>query len=108
MVPITFALLPGLVVSGIDHKPKSTRHLQRLANIEASGRAALLVDHYEDDWSRLWWVRVEGRASVEGEGDAAEDASRALQEKYMQYRSEPPEGPFILIELDVVKWWQGS
>ena len=108
LVPVTFAVTSGHVVTGVDHKPKSTRRLQRLTNVEESGMAALLVDHYEEDWSRLWWVRMEGRASVHIDDDAAKDALRALEEKYAQYQAEPPEGPFIRIALDEVTWWQGS
>ena len=53
-----------VVVGAVDHKPKSTTRLARLADIARTGRATLLVDHYEDDWSRLWWVRISGPAAV--------------------------------------------
>jgi PPOX class probable F420-dependent enzyme len=62
----------------------------------------VLVDHYEDDWSRLWWVRLRGRARVLDEGDEAEEALRLLAEKYEPYRREPP-GPPVLA-VDVAEW----
>src|SRR4051794_13856827 len=69
LVPVTFALLPtvdgdGRVIIAVDHKPKTTRRLARLANIRSRPDVSLLVDHYDDDWSQLWWVRLHGRARV--------------------------------------------
>ena len=64
LVPVTFAVLGSILVHMIDHKPKTTDRLQRLANLDSDGRVSLLVDHYEDSWDRLWWVRVDGHATV--------------------------------------------
>jgi len=83
LVPIVFARSGGALWSPIDAKPKSARPLARVRNIERDPRVAVLVDHYEDDWRRLWWVRVDGRASLV-RGDAAAEA--ALRAKYPQYR----------------------
>ena len=52
LVPFCFAVVTGLIVSAVDHKPKRTVRLQRVRDIESSGRASVLVDHYEEDWSR--------------------------------------------------------
>jgi PPOX class probable F420-dependent enzyme len=64
LVPVVFALVGDNVWTAVDAKPKSTRELRRLANIESNPRVSMLVDQYEDDWSALWWVRVDGDATV--------------------------------------------
>ena len=102
IVPVCFALHGGRIVTAVDAKPKATTALKRLENIRATGRAGLLVDHYEEDWSALWWVRVDGPAAVVGEDDAAVDA---LAAKYPQYRAERPTGPVIVIEPERWRSW---
>lgn len=108
LVPVTFALVGADVVTMVDHKPKTTTQLKRLTNVEHSGRAALMVDHYSDDWDRLWWVRVDGAASVHHEDEPWSRAREALVSKYSQYRSRPPVGPAILIEVDRVSSWEST
>lgn len=108
-VPICFALDDDTIWSAIDHKPKRTRSLRRLENIAASPEVAILADRYEEDWSRLWWVRADGRARI-AEGDSPE-RSRAVEllvARYEQYRERPPEGPAIAVE--VVSWsgWRAA
>ncbi len=98
VVPVCFALAGGTIYTAVDHKPKATRALARLDNVRATGRASLLVDHYEEDWSLLWWVRVDGTAAVI-ESEAAIDA---LAAKYEQYREARPAGP--VIALDPARW----
>ena len=61
LVPVTFAVAGDMVYTAVDAKPKRTTALRRLANVAANPRVSLLVDHYDDDWSRLWWVRADGR-----------------------------------------------
>jgi PPOX class probable F420-dependent enzyme len=75
LVPVVFALVTDpqgaedaedaedVVYTAVDAKPKTTRRLRRLANIEGNPEVSLLVDHYADDWTRLWWVRVDGVAT---------------------------------------------
>jgi PPOX class probable F420-dependent enzyme len=94
VVPVCFALAGGTIYTAVDQKPKATRALARLDNVRATGRASLLVDHYEEDWSRLWWIRVDCTASVI-ESDTAIDA---LAAKYEQYREARPAGPVIALE----------
>lgn len=62
----------------------------------------MLIDHYEDDWSRLWWVRLRGRARVV---DRDERAVELLAAKYAQYHEQPPNGPFVLVEIDERREW---
>jgi PPOX class probable F420-dependent enzyme len=96
----------GMIFSAVDAKPKSTLHLARLDNIRARPTASLLVDHYEDDWSELWWVRVDGPARVLDEASTGrDDALDALAAKYSQYRTTRPAGPVIAIEISSWRGW---
>jgi PPOX class probable F420-dependent enzyme len=104
VVVVCFALLDGRIYTAVDAKPKATRTLRRLENVRATGRASLLVDHYEEDWSRLWWVRVDGAAEVI-DSDAALDA---LAAKYEQYRDARPSGPVIAIAPERWRSWAAT
>ena len=86
LVPIVFARAGGALWSPIDGKPKRGGTLARVRNVAHEPRVALLLDHYDDAWRRLWWIRVDGRASCVA-GDAAAEA--ALRAKYPQYRDVP-------------------
>jgi PPOX class probable F420-dependent enzyme len=102
LVPCCFALDGDRIYSAVDHKPKSTRSLRRLANLRANPNATLLVDHYADDWSTLWWVRADGTGRVLDEGPDLAGALALLVAKYHQYGEAPPAGP--VIALDVTTW----
>ena len=91
--------------SAVDHKPKTTAKLRRLDDIAVHPDVTVLVDHYDDDWSKLWWVRVRGRATVV---DEPEPARRLLAAKYAPYRERPPAGPFIRVQLVEWRWWSGA
>lgn len=105
LVPCCFVLVGGTVYSAVDAKPKSTTGLQRLDNVAAHGRASLLVDHYEEDWSQLWWVRVDGPARLI-ESPSEQWAPRdALVAKYEQYQTVEILGPYIAIEIDRWVTW---
>lgn len=107
LVPICFAVVDGWVVSAVDHKPKRTGQLRRLDDMEAVGSATVLVDHYEDDWSRLWWIRIRGRTMVHRDrDDEAVAALAALEVKYPQYREHPPAGPVYRIAMDELRSWR--
>jgi PPOX class probable F420-dependent enzyme len=99
LVPMVFAVVGDTVFSAVDHKPKRTTALRRLENVRANPAVALLVDHYAEDWSTLWWVRAEGRARIL-DHDAA--GVRALVAKYPPYVHHPPHGPVLAI--DVQRW----
>ena len=105
LVPVVFALVDDVVHTAIDNKPKHTRDVQRLTNLEHHPRCSLLVDRYDDDWSRLWWVRADGVAEIV-ESLGPDDAGRAaLVARYEPYQRHPPEGPFIRIAIDRWTGW---
>lgn len=87
LVPVVFARYGADgIVTAVDHKPKTTPRLKRLRNITARSAVSLLVDVYDDDWDRLWWVRADGEARVVP-ADAA--LVGPLSAKYPQYREHP-------------------
>ena len=102
LVPCCFALVGDTAYSAVDAKPKSTLALRRLANLRANRQASLLVDHYAEDWSALWWIRVDGTGRVIEDGAERASALAALAAKYDQYRREPPPGP--VVALDIARW----
>lgn len=107
LVPVTFAVRGDVVFTAVDHKPKRTNDLRRLRNIRERPEVCLLADHYEEDWSRLWWVRADGLAEVLPE-DEQDEPLRALAAKYSQYADRPPEGPVIRIEVMAWRGWTGE
>ena len=105
LVPIVFALDGDTLYSAVDRKPKRSRKLRRIENARARPDVTVLVDHYEEDWARLWWIRLRGRARVLDEGEERERALALLREKYEQYRIEPPDGPVLAVDLTDVRAW---
>jgi PPOX class probable F420-dependent enzyme len=106
VVVCCFAVAGDQVWTAIDAKPKRPgARLQRLANIRANPRASLLVDHYEEDWDQLWWVRVDGAAAVLEIGNEEDRAIAALTARYPQYARARPPGPVIAIAIERITGW---
>lgn len=103
LVPCCFALVDDVVYTAVDAKPKARLELRRVSNVLAHPDACLLVDHYEDDWSALWWVRIDGTARIVSSEPEESAAREALTGKYPQYREVAIPGPVIAIE---VKGWR--
>lgn len=99
LVPVVFAVSDDVVYTTVDAKPKTTRRLRRLANIESNPRASVLVDHYADDWTQLWWVRVDGTAAIHRTGEAMEIGYDVLRAKYAQYQVVQLDGPVITVAV---------
>jgi PPOX class probable F420-dependent enzyme len=98
LVPITFALVDGLICSTVDEvKPKSSTRLARLSDVARDPRVGLVADHYADDWTALWWVRIDGTAAVHTEGALRGRALRARVAKYAHYAAAPPDGVVLVI-----------
>ncbi len=107
-VPIVFAYQQGFLYTAVDRKPKTTFRLKRLRNIEANPQVSVLVDHYDDDWTRLWWVRLDGTAQVIGSGPDFRKGISLLVAKYQTYTDAPPPGPMIEVRIDHVRSWSAS
>ena len=105
VVPCCFAVTGTRVFTAVDAKPKTTNRLQRIRNLEANPSVSLLVDHYDDDWTQLWWARVDGVARVRDEGDEYNAALDLLATKYAQYRETRPPGPVIVIDIEQWRAW---
>jgi PPOX class probable F420-dependent enzyme len=105
LVPVTFAADAGSIYIAIDHKPKTTTRLKRLANIAANPRVTLLADHYADDWTQLWWSRADGHATVLPPGPDTQAPVARLAARYPQYQDTPPTGPVIAITVTAWSGW---
>ncbi|MEV6140515.1 TIGR03668 family PPOX class F420-dependent oxidoreductase [Nocardia sp. NPDC051990] len=107
IVPIVFAVADDTIYTAVDAKPKTTTALRRLANIAANPAVAVLADRYSDDWTHLWWARADGSARIADDVEA-QQALDLLTARYPKYRSQPPPGPVLAI--DVTRWsgWSAS
>jgi PPOX class probable F420-dependent enzyme len=111
LVPVVFAVggesrgEHDVVYTAVDAKPKTTRRLRRLANIEGNPQVSLLVDHYADDWTQLWWVRADGVAAIHTGGEAMDTGFRLLRAKYPQYQSVSLSGPVIAVTVQRWSSW---
>jgi PPOX class probable F420-dependent enzyme len=107
VLPVTYALSGSALVSAVDHKRKDAApdRLARVRWLRARPRAALTVDHYEEDWARLAWVQALGAVSIL-EAAEAPDALAALIDRYPQYRDRVPAGPVLSLTPDRFVWWR--
>jgi PPOX class probable F420-dependent enzyme len=105
IVPVTFALRGDVLVTAVDHKPKSSGPLKRIENIRVNSRVSLLVDEYDADWTRLWWVRVDGVARLLDPGPDKDAAVLWLSEKYAQYEARPPTGIVVWVDVARISGW---
>lgn len=102
LVPVCFVLLGDVIYHAVDEKPKRHGRLRRLANIQATGHTCLLIDEYEEDWSKLWWTRLDGPGRLVDDPAEAAAARAALIAKYPQYVERPPAGPVVAVA--VTRW----
>jgi PPOX class probable F420-dependent enzyme len=105
VVPVVFAVHDDVVFTAVDAKRKSTQRLRRLANIEAEPRVSMLVDHYDEDWSQLWWVRADGTAQVHESGEEMAHGYGLLRAKYAQYDRIALDGPVVTVAVDRWSGW---
>jgi PPOX class probable F420-dependent enzyme len=105
LVPIVFALARDTLYSAVDAKPKRSQTLRRIENARRRPHVTVLIDHYDDDWTRLWWVRLRGDARVLDAGEEAADALALLAAKYEQYRKAAPGLPVLAIDITELRAW---
>jgi PPOX class probable F420-dependent enzyme len=108
VVPICFTVWGDRIVSAVDHKAKQTLALRRLDNVRRQPAVQLVVDHYDDDWSLLWWVRISGSGQLIVRGAARDEALDLLASKYPQYRERRPAGPVLAIDITQITSWQAT
>jgi PPOX class probable F420-dependent enzyme len=111
IVPVTFAVDGNYIYTAVDAKPKNEtagRGLQRVRNIAAEPRVALLADHYADDWTSLWWARADGRASIVTEPHLVARPLSLLTARYPQYRDVALPGPVIAIRVERWSGWAAA
>lgn len=111
-VPIVFVWHDGILYTPLDRKPKRDddwHALRRVRNIETNGRAAIVVDRYDEDWSRLLWVLLEGVATILESGEERDAAATLLREKYRQYETLSLEGrPIVRVEIERATDWSSE
>lgn len=108
VVPVCFVLTGGLVYIALDEKPKRVppERLRRVRNIAANPRVQLLVDRYDEDWSRLGFVQLSGSAALMEGGAEHSNALALLRAKYPQYREMALESrPVIRVVVEGVVFW---
>ena len=105
VIPIVYALVGDRLVTAVDEKPKQDPNLARLRNIRADPRVSVLAHHYAEGWHHLWWVRVEGQASIVSDDP---EAITALKARYPQYGQYEITGPVISVTMDVIRVWMAS
>jgi PPOX class probable F420-dependent enzyme len=107
LVPVVYAVVEDTVCFAVDQKPKRSRSLKRLDNIEHNERVSILVDHYSDDWDELWWARADGRARiVEATSSVGTLMIQALIDRYPQY-SCLDQGTLDPVVIIAVEHWAG-
>ena len=112
VVPFVFVLVERgdarVAYWTVDRKPKRSTDLKRIRNIEANPAVEFVVDGYDENWDRLWWVRCSGTARVVDDDGERRSALKALQDKYLHYRSDPPDGPVVAIDVAAIAGWAGG
>ncbi|MFJ4470979.1 TIGR03668 family PPOX class F420-dependent oxidoreductase [Streptomyces sp. NPDC089424] len=111
LVPVTFVVVAEVVYFAVDHKPKSTWDLRRLRNIRENPAVAVLADHYDEDWSALWWARADGRGEILQDGAERRHALASLRGKYArddQYGDSPPPGPVVAVRVTRWSGWTST
>jgi PPOX class probable F420-dependent enzyme len=108
VIPIVFAADNQRLYTPLDNKPKRVepRELRRVRNMVQNPKVAVVIDHYDEDWTQLAWVLVTGQAAILERGEAYDAGVRLLQEKYSQYQAMPlKDRPLIAITpIRVTSW----
>jgi PPOX class probable F420-dependent enzyme len=106
LVPVVFAVSHDVIYTAVDAKRKSSHRLRRMVNIEANPTVSLIVDHYDEDWSQLWWVRADGTAEIYYSGEEMATGYFELRRKYSQYQRIALDGPVIAVTVARWSGWQ--
>lgn len=111
-MPIVFVFEGDHLYFPLDRKPKREddwHMLRRVRNLETNGRVSIIVDHYEEDWTRLAWVLLEGVATIVETGAERDAAATALAGKYAQYRGGALDGrPVVRVTVERTVSWRAG
>jgi PPOX class probable F420-dependent enzyme len=107
-VPITFVVDSDRVWTAVDGKSKRTTQLRRHANIRANPGVSLLAQHWDEDWSALWWVRADGIATITDAGASVVRIAGLLRSKYHQYESVDVSGPVVAVSVNTWRGWTSA
>ena len=102
-VPVVFARAGDEIISPIDHKPKTGEVMKRVKNLRRDDRVTLLIDHWDEDWTRVGWLMVRGHATVDE--DASPSLMSVLNERYHQYAPDERHDALIRIRPTRLSWW---
>lgn len=108
LVPVTFAVTDDVWYSPSD---EGERQAKRLRNLARSPQVSILIDTYDEDWAKVWWVRLRGNGRVISSGTERDHAWRLLREKYPQFADTPPEegrGPVMAVDIEQWTGWAYS
>lgn len=113
VVPFVFVVIARTgrsprVYWAVDAKPKRSERIQRLRNLEANAAAEIVVDGYEEDWDRLWWVRASGSGRLVDDDHERNQALRALLAKYPPYRDLPADATIVAIDVERLTGWTAT
>ena len=108
LVPVTFVVDGDRVWTAVDSKPKGATPLRRHANIRANPAVSLLAQHWDEDWSALWWVRADGIATISETPESVDRVARLLRSKYDQYQSVHVSGPVIAVTVHTWRGWTAA
>jgi PPOX class probable F420-dependent enzyme len=107
VLPVTYAVLGDSVWSAIDDKPKRAVEPARVRYLRRRPEAALCVDRYSDDWSRLAWVQLLGRVNILSAAESSA-ALQALASRYESYRERTPPGPLLRLSVERALCWRAA
>ena len=111
-VPIVFVIREDRLYFPLDRKPKREddwHMLRRVRNIETNGRVAIVVDHYDEDWTKLAWVLLEGVATIVETGEERDGVAALLTEKYTQYGGGKLDGcPVVRVAIERAVRWRAT
>jgi PPOX class probable F420-dependent enzyme len=108
LVPFCYAMDGETIYTSVDHKPKEGLRLRRVENLVRDPRVMVLIDHYEEEWPHVWWVRLRGTGRLVEDATEVERGNRLLAQKYAQYADDPPPGPILAIEVSEWRGWSYS
>lgn len=108
LVPVTFVVDGDVIYTAVDGKPEENTQLRRHDNIQAQPRVSMLAQNWTEDWSRLWWVRIDGLAQVTADESLVGHVVDLLRHKYRQYHVIEVGGPIIEVAVHTWRGWAGQ